>query len=173
MADFGISTVLSALGSVVSGVSALAAGAAQANMNKFNAQIAEDNAARAQERAQIEAQQQDDLTRGMLGEQEAAQSASGLSMTSKSSVLTRKSALKLGRLDTLNVRQAGDLEAYNYKVDAANQRMQGSLAMMSGASNMLGSFLSAGSSLIGKSTSTKKSFDPWVTKKGTSLRYAR
>ena len=173
MADFGISTILTALGSVVSGVSALAAGAAQANMAKFNAQVAEDNAVRAQDRAQIEAQQQDDLTRGMIGSQEAAQSASGLSLSSKSSVLTRKSALKLGRLDTLNVRQAGDIEAYNYKVDAAGQRMSASAAMASGVGNALGSFLGAGSSLIGKSQSVKKSFDPWVTNKGVSLRYAR
>jgi hypothetical protein len=171
MADFGISAILGAVGSVVSGVASLAAGAAQARMAKFNASIAEDNAVRATERSQIEAQQQDKLTLGMLGEQEAVQSASGISLGSTSSVRTRRAARELGRLDTLNVRQAGDIEAYNYKVDAANQRMQGSAAMTSGISNALGSFLGAGSSLVGGSRSSRKSFDPWTTRKGTSMRY--
>lgn len=169
-----VGSLLGAAGAVVGGIGALAAGNYQNAVAKQNAQIAEQNAHRARERAGIEAQDNDMQTLGMLGEQEAAQSASGISLTSRSSILTRKAAKELGRRDTLNIIQAGDVEAYNYKVDAANQRASGKAAKTTGVFNALGSFLSAGGSLAGgaKSVPNGSRFDPWVTRKGLSLRRA-
>lgn len=161
----GIGPVISAIGSLVSGIAGLAAANYQAKVAKMNEQVALDNSRRAIERSRIEAESQDRLTLGMLGEQEAAQSASGVSLTSKSFVLTRKAAKELGRLDTLNVIQAGEIESYNYKVDAANQKAQAQLAKASGINSLLGGFIGATQSLIGGSKSTTKNMvsrnDPW------------
>jgi hypothetical protein len=176
MADFGLSAIIGAVGSAVSGFAALAAGNYQNKVAQMNASIAEDNAKRSIERAQIEQQDQDMITLGMLGEQESVQAASGISLNSKSSIRTRKAARELGRRDALNIRQGGELEAYGYKTEAVNQRAQGQLAKSAGVSNMLGSFLGAAGSLVGGSTSVanpaRYTNDPWRTKAGTNLRYA-
>lgn len=147
-------SLLSAGGAVLGGISALAAGNYQKQVADMNATIAKDNAARAKERAQVNQQNQDAATLGMLGEQEAAQSASGISLTSRSAIATRKSARQLGRLDALNIRQAGEIEAYNYQVDAANQKSAGQFAQSEGQLGLLGSFFKAGGSLVGNSSST-------------------
>ncbi len=167
-----IATGASVAGTLLSGYSAYAAGNYQNKVAVMNAKVAEQNATEARNRSQREAAQQDALTLGMLGEQEAAQSASGLSITGKSQVLTRKAAARLGRIDTLNVIEAGNREAYNYKVDATNQLAQGKLAKASGTSSLLGSFLGAGASLVGGSQSTKRTgmYDPWNNRKDGNLR---
>ena len=176
MADFGISAIIATAGSLVSGFSALAAGNYQAKVAEMNAQIADDNEKRALQRSQVEQLTQDQATLGMLGEQEAAQSVSGVSLNSKSSIRTRQAARELGRLDSLTIRQAGEVEAYGYKTDAVNQRAQAGLAKASGVSSFLGSFLGAAASLVGESSSVRSpkkytnSYDPWVTKNGTNLR---
>lgn len=130
-----ISGVLGAVGAVVAGMeranaanqqadNELAAATAaqyEANIAKQNAAISEQNAARSVQVSQLQQQEQDDLTRAMVGEQIAAQSASGLSLGGRSQILTRKSARLLGRKDALNVRYAGEIQRYNYQVEAANQ----------------------------------------------------
>lgn len=153
----GIGTLLSVGGTIASGISALAAGNYQKQVADMNAQIAKDNAARAQERSQIVQQETDNRTAGFLGTQTAAQSASGISLTSRSAIATRRTARELGRLDALNVRQAGDVEAYNYKVDAANQQAQGQMAQQAGVGTLIGSFFKAGGSLVGGSNSVANS----------------
>jgi hypothetical protein len=120
----------------------------QAQVARMNAQIAEDNARRALERSQIEQQDQDTITRAQLGTQEALQGASGLSIEGGSQILTRKSAAMLGRRDALNIRQAGEIEAYNYKTQAVNQEAAARLAKAQGQSALVGSYFSAGGSLL-------------------------
>lgn len=153
----GIGGLLSAGGAVVGGISALAAGNYQKQVADMNAKIAKDNAARAEQRGQIVQQETDNRTKAFFGEQEAAQSASGISLNSRSAIATRRTARELGRLDALNVRQAADIESYNYKVDAANQQAQGQLAQSQGVGTLIGSFFKAGGSLVGGSNSVKNS----------------
>lgn len=150
----GFSGFLGAAGTVLSGVSALAAGNYQKQVADMNAKIAKENAARALERGQIVQQETDNRTAAFLGQQTAAQSASGISLTSRSAIATRRTARQLGRLDALNVRQAADVEAYNYQVDAVNQKAQGQLAQSQGVGTLIGSFFKAGGSLVGGSQST-------------------
>lgn len=158
---------LSAAASGVSAITGFAAANYQAKVADYNAEVAKDNAVRAEQRAAIEAQDNDMATLGLLGEQESAQAASGISLRSKSAVLTRRAARQLGRRDTLNIIQAGDVEAYNYRVQAAGERANAGMARSAGVGNLLGGFLSMGGSLIGNAKSTTKSFgtptayDPW------------
>lgn len=174
-----ISTALTTLGitggqllgfgsAALGAVGTIAAGSYQAAVANMNADVADENAKMARQRAQLEAYENDMMTAGMLGEQEAAQSASGVSLTSRSAVLTRKAARQLGRRDTLNIRQAGEVEAYNYKVDAANQRAAGQGARMQAGVSALGQFMGATGNLIGGARSTRMydrvTADPWRTK---------
>lgn len=170
--------IIGGVGSIISGVAAMQAASYQKKIADMNAQIAQDNARRSIERTQIEAQDNDAEARALLGAQEAAQGSSGLVLGGRSQVMTRKAARVLGRRDSLNIKQAGEVESYNYKVQAANQTASGNLAMMEGRSNMLGSFLGAAGSLIGgfssvrnptRITGSSKNFDPWV-RNGVSLR---
>lgn len=142
-----IGVALSAAGSVASGMAQAQAARAQAEIDQMNAEIAEDNAARAIHRSQVEAQDQDMLTAAMIGEQISQQGASGLS--GRSQLLVRKAAAELGRKDALNVRQAGEIEAYNYRVDAAGARASADMRRRSAGFSLLEGFLGAGSSLIG------------------------
>lgn len=171
-------SLVGAVGGIVSGIAAKRAGDYQNQVAQMNAQIARTNASRAQERSQIEAQQNDRATLGLLGEQEAAQAASGFLLQSKSNVLTRRAARRLGRQDTLAIRNAGDVEAYGYLTGAVNAEAEGRLAKMQGKAGMLQGFLGAAQSLIGGAASVanaqrytagglatsaaKTSSDPWT-----------
>lgn len=143
-----VGSLASAGGALIGGMAAKNASDYQAQVAMMNAKIAKDNADRALERSQIEQQDQDTLTRAQMGSQEALQGASGLSITGGSQILTRKSAAMLGRRDALNVRQAGEVEAYNYKTQAVNSEAQARLAKAQGQSGLVGSFFSAGGSLL-------------------------
>lgn len=142
------SALVGAGGTVLSGMAAKQAGDYQNKVAQMNAQIAEDNAKRALERSQIEQQDQDMLTRAQLGQQEALQAASGVTLSAGSQMLTRKAAAQLGRRDSLNIRQGGEIEAYNYKTQAVNQRAEGALAKSRGQGALIGSYFSAGGSLL-------------------------
>lgn len=184
IASASVGTLISAGGTIISGITALAAGNYQKQVADMNADIAKQNAARAEDRGQIVQQETDNRTAAFLGQQEAAQSASGISLGSRSAIATRKTARELGRLDSLNVRQGADIEAYNYKVDAANQQAQGQMAQQSGVGTLIGSFFKAGGSLVGGSSSTAnpqsvtggstytpfaKKTDPWAGMRSVTI----
>lgn len=135
--------------SVVGTVGAVNAADYRSQVALRNAQLAEDNAARSEQRAQVEGQDQDAVTLAALGEQVAQQSASGLSLNSKSFGAARKNTRTLGRLDTLRIRQGGDLEAYNYKTDAANFRAEAEQERRGKGQAILSGILSAGTSVVG------------------------
>jgi hypothetical protein len=170
MADFGLSTIIPLLGSVVSGVGTFMAGQAQANINEFNANVADDNAKRAIERAQIEQQDQDLQTRALVGEQLAQQSASGVDVGVGSTKYSRMAARELGRRDALNIRQAGELESADYKNQATSSRMQASATRTGAAFGLLGSFLDAGSVITKSKKVAKRNYAPTPSPRPQVLR---
>lgn len=165
----GGGSLFNALGAVVTAGSGLAAASYQAQVAKANASIAEQNAQRAVTQGNKAAQEQDNLTRAAIGEQIAVQSASGLSLNSKSQMLTRKAARALGRQDSINAREAGDINAYNYRTDAMNFESQAAGAKLAGTSSLLSGVLDFGGSLIGNARSTRRSFAPNPTPRPRSL----
>lgn len=140
----GVTAALTGLSAIVGAVGSFAqAGAAadsanqqaamaayQAQIAEMNKRVAEENERRVQERAQVEQQDQDFEARAFIGAQEAAQSASGLALGGRSQIMTRRSAHELARRDALNIRQAGEIDAYNFRVDAANAGAQAQLHRM-------------------------------------------
>lgn len=144
--------VLGFASTVFQGYTSYQAASYQAAIADMNQEIANENAVRALERSQIEQQDQDSITLAMLGEQEAQQAASGLAFGSRSFRLTRKSAQELGRKDALNIRQAGELEAYDYKTQAANFGAAAEANKASATNSLLGGFLGGTASLISGAT---------------------
>lgn len=143
-----ISSIVGAAGAVYSGMAAKNAADYQSAVAEQNARIAEDNARRAIERSQIQQQDQDMQTRADLGTQEAIQSASGLSLTGGSQMLSRKAVAELGRRDALNVRQDGEIESYNFKTQASGQRAEAQLARMKGQASLVGGYLQGAGGLL-------------------------
>lgn len=148
-----VGTGLSIFGAIQQGNAADAAAQYQANVATVNANIAKKNADRVQQTAAQEQLQQDQTALGLFGEQEAGQAASGLSVKSGSFIATRRSARKLARLDAANIRQQGDVAAYGYRTDAANQQSSAEFSRAQGKSALTASYLDAASSLIGGATS--------------------
>lgn len=149
------STVLSIAGTGLTVAGQLHAGRASAQMSTYQSQvaamnqrIAEDNAERAIQRSQIEQEDTDVQNLALMGEQEAAQGASGLSLGGRSFMLTRRAARELARRDALNVRQAGDIEAHNFRVQGENFRTEGVMRRAEGRNALTASYLAGGASLL-------------------------
>ena len=145
---------LSAIGSIFGGIIGFAQASYQAKVAEMNAEVANDNAKRTIDRTQIEEQDNAAENLALIGEQEAAQGASGLSINSESSRRIRKASRVLGRKDTLNIRQAGEIEKYNYEVEAANQTAAAGMARIGGIGSLLSGFVQGGGSLIGAASPT-------------------
>lgn len=171
LAAMPLASVFSAVGSIASAGLGLAMGAYQKQVADMNAKIAEENAIKRVEIGNEDAQKQDNMTRALIGEQVAVQSASGLGLNSKSAILTRKAAKKRGREDSLNIREAAGNEAGNFLQQAANFRAEGKGAMMQGIGGAISGLASAGGSLVGGATSSKKTFYANPTARPASLVY--
>jgi len=143
----------------------------QSSVAQMNADIDAQNAARSISDAQIAAQEQDRVNAGVLGQQINAQGGSGLSATSGSFALGRRSAKELARLDSLNVAQRGYLDAFNFRVGEANSLAQASAAKSAGKNAVIGGIISGvgtaasgisgiSGSLVGSSTSKPRAGQP-------------
>lgn len=150
----GAGAALAAIGSVVQGAIGFAQYQYQRGIALRNQQVAKVNARTARERAAVAQVDQDRLTLQMLGDQEAKQGASGINLLSRSSIRTRKTARELGRRDALNVKQKGEIQAYNYENQAADFAAAAAAAGLSSFGSLIGGFLDARSSLIGTSSPT-------------------
>lgn len=148
--------VIGAITSVISGVLGMAQANYQAQVASNNATIAKRNAVQAINRSQIEQEDQDAQSAGMIGELVAEQGASGTTLASPSAVMTRSAAAKIGRQDALRTRYAGEMEAYNYRVQAANFKAQADASKTEGIASLLGGFLGGAGSLIGNSSSVNR-----------------
>ena len=145
-----LGAVIGAVGSIFQGMAASAQYKYQAQVAKMNEEIAKDNAKRSLDKSRIEQENFGRTdTAAMLGEQEQAMSATGLSLTGRSFRQVRSSARQLGAYDARNILHAGDIEAYNYRTQAANFRAEAEGAKMSARSSMIGGFIGAAGSLVG------------------------
>lgn len=148
----GLSTLLTVAGIGVGLAGAVASTSATIQANNYQKEVARRqavimnaNAERAGQAAQQAQIQQDQQTAALLGEQLAAQSASGLKVGGKSQMLTRKSARQLGRLDALTVRDAGDVEVFNYRMLAQDETEKIKYLNQANGTALLTGFLDAAS----------------------------
>lgn len=153
--NIGIGGLLQAGGAVISGISAMQAANYQAEVAKNNAVIAEENAHRSMEQAQLQQVQSDNEIAQFLGQQEAAQSASGLSVEGRSQVLTRRRTRQIGRTDALNIIEGGRTQARGFQQESANFRGEAAAQKAAGRSALFSGILGAGASLVGGASPTR------------------
>lgn len=144
-----IGTALAVGSSILGGVQSYTAAKYRAQVADMNAKIAEGNAERAIQTSQVEQQDSDAMTLAALGELTASQGASGISLGSASSQRGRRAVRVAGRQDALRIRQAGEVERYNFQTDAANFRSEKAAAKSEGMFSLLSIPFNVGSSLIG------------------------
>jgi hypothetical protein len=147
----GASALLSAGGSIFTGISNAQAANYQSEVSALNARIAADNAAAARTKSQEAQLEQDTLTMAQLGEQEALQSATGLG--GRSQMLTRKAALTLGRQDALKTIATGEMDAYNFTNQSNAYAAESGAYKAKAGNSMLSGFLSGATSLVSGASS--------------------
>lgn len=152
----GIETAILAVTSAIGAATTIGSVVMQAQVADMNAQIERENATRAVERSQVEQQEQDFANKAALAEQVAAQAGSGVALEVGAPVRTRSVSRRLARLDALNIRQAGDLEAYNHLVNASSIEAQSKVDQFQGYGSALGQFLEAGSAISKKNRPVAK-----------------
>lgn len=121
----------------------------QASVADKNAAIQEQNAVNAIDATQQTQVDQDAKASFLQGQIVAAQGASGLSTTGRSAVMTRASARRLAQLDRERIREAGDVEAANFRMAAADARDAADYARDEAKNARSAGWLGAASSLVG------------------------
>jgi len=154
---FSFSSVLSAGSAILGGIAEFQASKFQASVAKANATIAENNAKRALQEGQLKQQEQDDLTAAFLGEQLAKQGASGVAVSSTSSTRARSTARRLGRTDSLRIRDAAAFEATDFRNQSAQFSAQAKQLNSQAGFGLLAGFAGATGSLIGRAAPTRRS----------------
>jgi hypothetical protein len=121
----------------------------QAAVAANNQLIAQQNARYATQAGAVNAQAMDFRTRALMGSEIAAQGASGIDIGSGSPLDVVRSTAGLGRLDTANIIQGANLQAYGYQTAATGfgaeaglqqqqARYAGTAGMIGGAGTILG-----------------------------------
>lgn len=145
------------LGTALGIGSSIIGGLAQYSDSKFQAQVAKNNAAIAAENASKagDAEQQQLVDKGredraFLGQQIAAQGASGANVNSVSSVLTRKQTKDIFASEAVDIQTASqnNIRAYqqeqaNALTEAREARRQGKIGLISTAFDVAGSFINS------------------------------
>lgn len=147
---------LNVVGSIAGAASAADAAQQAADVAARNKAIAAENAQRALLVSQEEQFDTDMETTALLGEQEAIQAGSGLRLDSQSFVTTRQHARELGRIDALNVREAGAIRAEAYRNEGDAYAAEIAAAQKAKGNAMLGGFLGAASSIVGGASQLAK-----------------
>lgn len=158
------SMVLGAAGTATSAAGASSAAEARAQNAAYQSQVAANNAKIAQQDATLEIQSGEIAavntglrTRARIGQQKAAQGASGIDVNSGSAVDVRAGTAELGMLDALTVRSDAAKRAYRKEVEASSDVAQSQLLQSqaeqereAGEFNVMSTLLSGASSVGGK-----------------------
>lgn len=134
--------VVAAAGAATSAVAAYSAGQQKAAADKYNAQVADNNAAMAQQQAAAESERVRERGRRVIASQRAALSAAGVDIDSGSSVDLGFDSSIQSELDRLTTLYRGD-------VSATGESAQAGLYRASAKDARIGGALGAGGTLLG------------------------
>lgn len=141
--------LLTAIGSIVSGVAAYQQSRYQAAIAKTNQRQANINADLAREIAERDAEDIGAQERGLLGELTSAQAASGLAVSSPSLHRARVRQRAIGYENQVRRIEAGNREYANYKTQASVYSAQASSYSSAGTFALIGGFIDAGAAIAG------------------------
>lgn len=142
------STLLGAAGQVQQGKAAAAAANYNAKVQEMNAQLSERRARDAIERGAAEEQRKRMEVAKISGQQRAAMAANGVDLGFGSPLDTLVDTAVLGELDALTIRSNTYREAYDRRVEAANQRAGANLSRMEGKAAKTGGYLAAAGTVL-------------------------
>lgn len=134
-------TVLAGATAGLGALTSIQQGNYQAAVGRNNARIAEENAARIAEAAQSEAMRSDQDYRALLGEQLAAQGASGFDILGRSQTAARELTSRTGRRAAVDIVDEGRAGARRSLQEAANFRGEGRQAKLQGYMSAAGQLL--------------------------------
>jgi hypothetical protein len=148
--------ILGLIGGVISAVGTIASGIAQKNALDYQAQVANNNAIIAQQNANyaIEAGQSKAAQQGMKeaeigGEIKAAQAAGGVDVNTGSNKEVQKSQRELGALNQKQVIANAQLTEYGYLAQKTNFQAQSQLDTYEGQQAEVGGFLGGAGQIFG------------------------
>jgi hypothetical protein len=148
--------ILGLIGGVISAVGTIASGIAQKNALDYQAQVANNNAIIAQQNANyaIEAGQSKAAQQGMKeaeigGEIKAAQAAGGVDVNTGSNREVQKSQRELGALNQKQVIANAQLTEYGYLAQKTNFQAQSQLDTYEGQQAEVGGFLGGAGQIFG------------------------
>lgn len=136
----GVEIALLAAAAAVSAAGALSAANAQAKAAKFNAKVADQNAAAARRQADADSARQQRLVDRQLAKRRTLAGASGTTIEGSSLNLLEDLAAE-GQLDVLGIRQQGLAQAREFDIQASQSRARARAARTQG-------FFQAGSTLL-------------------------
>lgn len=143
------STVIGGIGQFQQGQAAASAAEYNAKIGEMNATLSERKAKDALERGQREEQRKRMEVARLKGRQKATFAASGVDVAFGSPLDTLVDTAVLGELDALTIRSNAAREAYDFEVDAVNQRAGSALQRSRAGAARTGSFLQAGGTVLG------------------------
>jgi hypothetical protein len=155
-----IAAVAGIAGAGVSAYGAYETGQATSASDAYQAQVAANNAALAKQQSkldiqsgEIQAVDQGLKTKATVGQEKAAQGASGIDPNAGSAVDVRAGTAEMGMVDSLTVRSNAVKKAYGDEVTAASDTAQGQLDTMGATqAETAGDIGAAGTLLSGAST---------------------
>lgn len=155
MAAAGVGLVSSVFGAITGAQGAEAAGQAQQKTDLFlnqqsfyNAAVAEQNAAYSRDQGELSAGRYGIGASTRMGQIKAAQASSGLDVNSGSAAQIQKSQQLVSDIDMNQIRSNAAKTAYNFDVEAVQDKNQGQLYAMAGANAAAAGQINAESSLI-------------------------
>jgi len=162
--------IIAGIGTLFTGFTAVQQGNYQAAVAKNNAAVAESNAASESEASQRQAMRSDQEYAAALGEQLAAQGASGFDVLGRTQMATRGRTAETGRETALDIRTQGTNTARRFMQDAANFRSEADAAKKQGWTTAIGAGLdyaqqgSKSESVSDSLVTRKKRKMPWNNK---------
>lgn len=144
----GVGTAMSAHGMYAQGQQQKAMGEYQAAVNRNNQIIANRAAEDATQRGRIEEQQHRLKVKQVMGEQRSALAASGVQVDTGSALDVLGDTAMFGEMDALTIHSNAEREAYNFRVQGANQAASAQMNLLAGSNAARNGMWGAGASLL-------------------------
>jgi hypothetical protein len=150
------STAMSAVGALQAGEAADAQAKAQADANRYNAQVKELQAGVERQVAGRKEEAQRREARQVLGEQRAALAQSGVQLGTGSAADIQEQSATMAELDALTIRYQGEMAAKGLLYDAEADKFEASANIAAGKNAKTASYLQAGSAILSGGTDIAK-----------------
>jgi hypothetical protein len=157
---------VSAIGKVKQGNAAKAAGDSEAELQEFNAHIADLQAQDAIARGHEDESRFNAGVRTLIGTQRAGFSGSGVVVDRGSAADVQRDSATLGALDAAKIRRNAEREAWGFEVEAADRRMGATVARKSGRSARNAAYTGAAAGVLTDTTSLLAARNGWGQGRG-------